>query len=74
MYVGLSVSSGGFVIHGYPISFDVSMHMFIGVDGLLFSMGWKFIFVIIILMIIFICITDIGVFPVSHGLELYTYL
>ena len=33
MYVGRSVSSGGFDIHGYLISFDVIKHIFIGVDA-----------------------------------------
>ena len=35
MYVCLSVSSGGFDIHGYSISFDGIRHIFIGVDGIL---------------------------------------
>ena len=41
MYVGLSVSSGGFDIHGYPISFDVIRHIFIGVDGFIVFYGME---------------------------------
>ena len=47
MYVGLSVSSGWFDIHRYPISFDVIKHIFIGVYGLFVFYGmeihfWKY--------------------------------
>ena len=41
MYVGLSVSSGWFDIHRYPISFDVIKHIFIGVYGLFVFYGME---------------------------------
>ena len=41
MYVGFSVSSGGFDIHGYSISFDGIRHIFIGVDGFIVFYGME---------------------------------
>jgi len=74
MYVGLSVSSGGFDIHGYLISFDVIKHIFIGVDGFIVFYGMEIHFrnypsydsIYPHFCILFFL--DIVVFTVSHGL------
>ena len=68
------MSSGGFDIHGYSISFDGIRHIFIGVDGFIVFYGMEIhfcnyhsydIFIRIFYILFFL---DIGVFMVSDGL------